>query len=129
MQFNDMPREFSLFTEWAEKPLPLIEQDDYGYYRGDCFVITGMKWKQDGMYIAKGKGASCSKTLSVLCQHPYCDADERNSTCFNEMSYKLFTKKKTWEDANKLCKNDNGTLAILNSKDINDHVLKLCKKE
>ena len=71
---------------------------------------------------------SCKSKLPFICQRPFCDKNESNSTCFKGKSYNITKIKRSWEEATEICEEFNGTLAILNHEDINNFILSLWHK-
>lgn len=111
---NGTTDEFGGYTNWGNK------EPNNNNNNEDCIQ---MYYEYDG----KWNDASCKNKLPFMCQRLFCNANQTNWPCLEETSYNIMMDKKSWNNANEVCMKNNGTLAIINSEDINKFILKLAK--
>ena len=72
----------------------------------------------------KWNDVSCDQEFSFICERPFCEDGESNSTCSEGKSFTVTTAKQTWKNAATICDKYNGTLAIIKNERTNSFILK-----
>ena len=114
---NGTKEDFSKYENW-HKGEP---NDFFGNEKCMAFWDKKKESEESGL---KWNDVSCDLEFSFICERPFCEDGESNSTCFEGKSFTVTTAKQTWENAATICDKYNGTLAIIKNERTNSFILK-----